>query len=73
MTNIGDVTKINWCAVWVARHDQLPIALGLVELSIRLQHKGTVRAIELPRAGIDRAGFNPAGEIVHRQSSRSKR
>ena len=72
LAHISDVAQVNRRPVWVARHDQLAITLRLVDLPIGLQHKGAMRAVELSRARIDRARFNPAGQIVHRQAARSQ-
>src|SRR2546430_16747112 len=61
LLNIRHIAQVNRRAVRVPCHDQFAIALGLIDLPIGLQHKGTMRTVELPRARIDRARFNPAG------------
>ena len=59
--------------VLISCDNQIAITFCVIDLAVRLQDKCPVRAIELPRAGVNRAGFDRAGEIINGQSASRQR
>ena len=73
LVHVSDIAQVNGQTIRVARHDQVAIPVGFIDLSVRLQHKRAMRSVELSRAGIDGSRFDRAGQIIHRQTPRSQR
>src|SRR5205814_8974466 len=73
LVHISDIAQVNGQTIRVARHDQVAIRLGFIDLSVRLQHKRAMRSVELSRAGIDGSRIARACQISKRQTPRSQR
>src|SRR5207237_7856934 len=62
--NAGDIAQVDRRSILSPRDDEISVAFGSGNLAVRAQNQRTVFAVELPGAGVRRAGPDCGGELV---------